>query len=83
MGTSYSPNIVVAHRTCGSTRHGVQDWRLSMKYGTKEMLALKITTESYLRGARDILSFLSFRPCAAGNTSKVKEYPVTIKQQSV
>lgn len=54
-----------------------------MKYGAKEMLALKITTESYLRGARDIFSFLSFRPCAAGNTSKVKEYPVTIKQQSV
>lgn len=83
MGTSSSSSLVVAHRTCGSTRHGVQDWRLSTKYSAKEMLALKITTESYLRGARDVLSFLSFRPCAAGNTSKVKEHPVTIKQQSV
>lgn len=83
MGTSSFPNIVVAHRTRGSTRRVVQDWRPSMKYGAKEMLALKITTESYLRGARNVLSFLSFRPCAAGNTSKVKEYSVTIKQQSV
>lgn len=83
MGISYSPSIVVAHRTRGSTRRGVQAWRLSMKYGAKEMLALMSTTESYLRGARDALSFLSFRPCAAGNTSEVKEYPVTIKQQSV
>lgn len=83
MGTSYSLNIVVARRTCGSTRCGVQDWRLSMKYGAKEMLALKITSESYLRGARDVFGFLSFRSCAAGSTSNVKEYPVTIKRQSV
>lgn len=54
-----------------------------MKYGAKEMLALKIASESYLRGARDVFGFLSFRPCAAGSTSNVKEYPVTIKRQSV
>lgn len=82
MGTSSSPNIVVAHRTCGSTRRGVQDWRLSMKCSAKEVLALKITTESYLRGARAFSVFSVFGHVLLETHQRLKsiQSPLSVSQ---
>lgn len=70
-----SPNILLLWLT---ERLGIQDCGLSMEYSAEETLALKeIPTEGFLRISRE---GLCVRPCAAENTSEVKEYLIAINQ---